>query len=112
MNKGTKLTDLQRIKALLEQLPEDKKPIGCNLYEKLAFMHDTLTELQIIVRESGAVETFTQGSNEYLRESPALKAYNTTIQRYCIVVKHIMDLFPKQAAANKNGDLYEFIAQQ
>ena len=112
MNKPKKITDLEQIKALLEQLPEDKKPIGCNLYEKLVFMHDTLTELQIIVRKSGVVEMFTQGSNEYLRESPALKAYNTTIQRYCIVVKHITDLFPKQAAANQNNDLYEFIAEQ
>ena len=112
MKKTKEITDLEQIKALLEQLPEDKKPIGCNLYEKLAFMHDTLTELQAVVRTSGAVEMFRQGENEYLRESPALKSYSTLIQRYCIVVKHIMDLFPKQAAANQNDDLYAFISEQ
>ena len=111
MKKANKSNDIQEIKALLEQLPEDKQPIANNLYEKLSFMHDTLTELQKAVETGGAVELFRQGSNEYLRESPALKAYNTTIQRYVLVVGHIMNLFPKQAAAKADAELQEFIKQ-
>ena len=106
-----KITDIRRIRELLQQLPEDRKPIADNLYEKLVFMNDTLAELQAAVKAGGAVELFKQGNSEYLRESPALKAYNTTIQRYCLVVTQITALFPKQAAAKQKSDLCKFIEQ-
>jgi len=111
MKKSNTLTDLQRIAELIKQLPEDKKPIAGNLYEKLVFMNNALEKLKQVIEIKGVVEPFTQGENEYLRESPALKSYNTTVQRYCLVCKQIMDFFPKQSAVKVDAELQDFLIQ-
>lgn len=94
---------------LLKQIPEDKKPIGQSLIKELTFMALTLDDLKIQVEEGGTVEMFKQGSQEFLRESPALKAYNTTVQRYSLLYKQLTDLLPKEAQEGKENALYEFI---
>jgi len=94
---------------LLKQIPEDKKPIGQSLIKELTFMALTLDDLKIQVEEGGTVEMFKQGSQEFLRESPALKAYNTTVQRYSLLYKQLTELLPKEAQEGKENALYEFI---
>lgn len=94
---------------LLKQVPEDKKPIGQSLIKELTFMALTLDDLKIQVEEGGTVEMFKQGSQEFLRESPALKAYNTTVQRYSLLYKQLTELLPKEAQEGKENALYEFI---
>jgi len=69
----------------------------------------TLDDLKIQVEEGGTVEMFKQGSQEFLRESPALKAYNTTVQRYSLLYKQLTELLPKEAQEGKENALYEFI---
>ena len=94
---------------ILKQVPEDKKPIAMSLIKELTFMAVTLDDLKEQVQEGGTVELFKQGSQEFLRESPALKAYNTTVQRYSLLYKQLSDLLPKTAQDNKENALYEFI---
>lgn len=67
---------------ILEKIPSDKKKIAENLIDELSFMRETLADLKDQVRKTGTIEQFEQGRQSFLRESPALKSYNTTVQRY------------------------------
>lgn len=105
--------ELSRLKRqfnkILKQVPEDKKPIAASLIKELTFMALTLDDLKLQVEEGGTVELFKQGKQEFLRESPALKAYNTTVQRYCLLYKQLTDLLPKVEQDIQENALYEFI---
>ncbi len=105
--------ELSRLKRqfnkILKQVPEDKKPIAASLIKELTFMALTLDDLKLQVEEGGTVELFKQGKQEFLRESPALKAYNTTVQRYSLLYKQLADLLPKTDQDTQENALYEFI---
>lgn len=85
---------LTKVKKLIDIIPDDRKPIAENLMKELSFMERTLSELKKTVREVGAVEHFENGKQKFVRENPALKSYNTTIQRYSLIYKQFVDLLP------------------
>ena len=103
--------DLQELDDIIKLIPDDRKHIARKLADEIAFMGETLDELKTMVRQSGTVELFKQGKQEFLRESPALKGYNTTIQRYSLLFRQLADLLPKQTQDNADSALYEFIKQ-
>jgi hypothetical protein len=110
IDRNKELLKLKRqFNKILKQVPEDKKPIATSLIKELTFMALTLDDLKIQVQEGGTVEMFKQGSQEFLRESPALKAYNTTVQRYSLLYKQLTELLPKAAQDAQENALYEFI---
>ena len=110
IDKDKELSKVKRqFNKILKQVPEDKKPIAASLVKELTFMALTLDDLKVQVKEGGTVELFKQGSQEFLRESPALKAYNTTVQRYSLLYKQLTDLLPKTAQDTQENALYEFI---
>ena len=97
------------LRELLERVPEDKQTVGAKIVEELLFMEETLNRLKAQVRETGEIELFKQGKQEFYRESSALKAYNTTIQRYSTLYKQLTDLIGKSPEAEKSGEIYDFI---
>ena len=99
------------LKEILEKVPEDKKAIAGRIADELIFMQDTLTDLKKQIKEYGTVEQFIQGKQQFLRESPALKSYNTTIQRYSALYKQLTDLLPKEQEAEKANAIYDFIKE-
>ena len=94
---------------LVEKVPEDRKAVALNLVEELIFMKATLADLRKIIREKGTIEPFEQGRQSFLRESPALKSYNTTIQRYSLLYRQLCDLAGKTIEAEKSNPVYDFI---
>lgn len=100
--------DMRKLKAILKEVPEDRQPIANNLYSELLFMQQTLKVLKQQVEEDGPVSMFKQGRQEFLREAPALKAYNTTIQKYSLLFKQLLDLLPESEISSKD-DLLDFI---
>lgn len=80
---------------ILKKIPEDKKKIAENIVDELLFMKETLADLKTQVKENGTVEHFEQGKQNFLRENPALKSYNTTVQRYSQLYKQLTDILPK-----------------
>ena len=94
---------------LLDKIPEDKKPIGEKLIYELAFIECTLHQLRDHIIEKGEIEHFKQGKQEFYRESPALKAYNTTVQRYSVMYRQLTDLMGKSAEAEKSNAVYDFL---
>ena len=100
--------DMRKLKALLKDVPEDRQPIANNLYNELLFMQQTLKVLKEQVQEEGPVSMFKQGQQEFLREHPALKAYNTTIQKYSLLFKQLIDLLPDSQVSNTD-ELLDFL---
>ena len=100
---------IAELEAILERIPEDKKYIGQKLVDELIFMQDTLTALKRKIRENGTEEEFVQGKQNFVRESTALKSYNTTVQRYGTLYKQLTDLMPKVPESDKSNAVYDFI---
>lgn len=96
---------------ILKKIPEDKRYIGEKLVTELSFIENTLDRLRKQIAESGEVEHFKQGSQDFLRESPALKAYNTTVQRYSVMYRQLTDLMGKSTEAEKSNAVYDFLKE-
>ncbi|EOP82971.1 hypothetical protein IGM_05166 [Bacillus cereus HuB4-4] len=84
-------SDMKKLKTILRQIPKERLPIAQGLYNELVFMQTTLESLKTQVNEEGPTAMFKQGRQEFLREHPALKAYNTTVQRYSLLYKQLVD---------------------
>lgn len=94
---------------IVESVPEEKRTIASNLVEELVFMTDTLEKLKEKIGEFGVVELFVQGKQSFLRENPAVKSYNSMIQRYSTLYKQLTDLLPKTTPVPPENELLEFI---
>lgn len=105
MKKETSFDDI------LRKIPDNKRYIGEKLVTELSFMEKTLERLRIQISETGEVEHFQQGKQDFLRESPALKAYNTTVQRYSVMYRQLADLMGKSAEAEKSNAVYDFLKE-
>ena len=99
------------IRELLDRVPEDKHTVGEKIVEELLFMEETLKRLKAQIRETGEVEHFQQGKQDFYRESPALKAYNTTVQRYSVMYRQLTDLLGKSVEAEKSNAVYDFLKE-
>lgn len=100
---------LAELKEIVSRVPEDRQAIASRLSEELRFMGDTLEELKKKVKEYGTVELYENGKQKFLRENPAVKSYNTMIQRYATLYKQLTDLLPKGTATAAGNDLLEFM---
>lgn len=87
--------EIAKFKKYLSDLPKEKLSAAEGLIQEAAFMRATLKELKDIVDENGPIDNFVQGDNEYPREHPALKSYNTMIQRYITACKELFSLSDK-----------------
>lgn len=100
-----------QLEEILEKIPQEKRYIGEKIATELIFMDGTLTELKRQIKENGTVEHFQQGKQEFLRESPALKSYNQTIQRFSQLYKQLADLLPKSAETAGSNVIYDFLKE-
>ena len=103
-------TDLAKLKDILKDMPEDRRPIGNQLFKEIQFMATTLTKLKTQVRKEGPTAMFIQGKQQFLREHPALIAYNKTIQQYSKLYKQIADLLPASKTEHKD-ELMDFLKE-
>lgn len=104
-----KIAELNKI---VKQVPPEKQAIAANLAEEIRFMYDTMQDLKEKIQEHGTVELFQQGKQRFLRENPAVKSYNTTVQRYGVLYKQLTDLLPKTAPLPPESELLSFINQE
>ena len=100
----------RELNKLIKNLPDDKKTIAKNIINVLSFISATLEDLKTKIAESGTVELFEQGKQKFYREAPALKSYNTTVQRYSLLYKQLIDLLRSEGQKpSDSGELFEFI---
>lgn len=105
------MTMKKEYKDILQKIPEDKQIIGRKLIAELSFIETALQELKKQITEGGVVEEFSQGKQNFVRESPALKAYNTTVQRYSVMYRQLTDLIGKSQEAEKSNAVYDFLKE-
>ena len=101
--------EMKDLKRILKQIPKDRQAIAQSLYNELEFMQKTLETLRQQVEDEGPTAMFKQGAQEFLREHPALKGYNTTVQRYSLLYKQLTDLLPPAAGTQQSDPLLDFI---
>lgn len=101
--------EMAKLKKLLANLSADKRKATEGLIQEAAFMHATLGELREIIDRDGPIDLFEQGDNAYHREHPAVKSYNTMIQRYSTVMKQLLELLPNESAKEASDELIEFV---
>lgn len=101
--------EIKRLTDIFKELDTKKRRTVKGLIEESAFMKATLAELKEIIQSEGVVNEMEQGSYSIIREHPALKSYNTTIQRYTTVTEKLLGLLPKDAP-KPDDDLSEFNA--
>ncbi len=104
--------EYKEFKDILEKVPQNKRQVAERLVEELLFMRETMEDLKKQIREKGTVEQFEQGKQKFMRESPALKSYNTTVNRYSQLYKQLTDLIPKIPEVQKSNELYDFVKNQ
>lgn len=90
------LLETDKLQEALRLIPEGKQIVGEKLLVEIEFLAGTLTQLKQTVMEDGV-------------DSPALKLYNATIQRYALLYKQFSDLLPKQTGDNGDNALLDFI---
>ena len=108
-NETKKLYD--KYKKMFKGADKIKLEAHDDLLKNIAFMTVTLYKLQNEINEKGVIEKFEQGKQNFMRENPALKSYNSTIKNYTSVIKQIVDLLPAQENQSKAGNaLAAFVA--
>lgn len=96
MKIDNKLKKIDLESLTLEDIDEDRRLLAFELIDELKFIKETLIECKKLVKDQGTVELFTQGAYSYNRETPAIKIYNSSVKNYCLLMKQLIDLFPKQ----------------
>ena len=95
------MKDVRKLKKILKLVPADRKDIAEKLIVEISFVAETLADLREKIKENGTVDHFKQGKQEFLRESPALKSYNTTNQRYSLLYKQLTDYRRRRLTARR-----------
>ncbi len=87
-----KMTKLEKI---LEKIPSEKSNEAELIVEELNFILETIADLKKKIKETGSVEHFINGKQDFLRESPALASYNKLMKTYDTFYKNLINLIPK-----------------
>lgn len=98
----------RNLDAILAEIPDDRRAIGEEVVKELRFLQRVLAQLKKVIEERGVVEPFRKGRKTFLRESPAVKAYNTALTKFSLLYKQLEDLLPK-SDYNNNNELIDFI---
>lgn len=96
--------EIKRLTNLYKDIEKNRRLSAKGLIEEAAFMRATLTELKKSIDENGPIDEMPQGEYSILREHPALKSYNTMVQRYSSIIKQLTDLLPKDVKVVEDDD--------
>lgn len=76
----------KKLASLIECVDKDCRPVAEGIIDEITFLQGVLKKLKQAIKEQGVTATYSTGAP---RESPALKSYNATIQRYSTLCKQI-----------------------
>jgi len=99
--------EITRLTNLFKEIDKNKRLTAKGLIEEAAYMRITLQELKKEIDKSGPIDVMPQGEYSILREHPALKSYNTMVQRYTNVIDKLTNLFPKNDIKKEIDDGFE-----
>ena len=90
--------EIERLTSSFSGMSEKSMNLLAGPIEEASFMKVMLIELKETIQSEGATDLFVQGSSKYIRESPAMKTYNSLIKNYTTIMKNIIDKFLKSDA--------------
>ena len=96
--------EVTKLRKFIKDLETEEQNMAMYLINELAFMKVTLEDLKEEVSEYGVIDIMPQGEYSIKRENPALKTYNTMIQRYNSTLKQLDD-FINKLVPQANGDV-------
>ena len=95
---------IEKLKSFCKDLSEDEETLAMALIEEIAFMKITMEDLKEEVNLNGVITEMTQGEYSISRENPALKSYNTTVQRYNASIKQLDEFLNKNTDINNDEE--------
>lgn len=104
----TMRAEKRRLKSLLEDLTDNKKKAAEGLIDECAFMRATLKEYRQYITNEGLIDIMPQGDYSIKREHPAVRSYNTMVQKYAAVCKQLFDMLPSKPVVPDDDDFDAF----
>lgn len=98
----------RRIKVLFKEIPVEKRPFVDALIYQFAVTTVALERLVNELNNSEILEDFTNGKQQFRRESPALRGYNTTIKSFTALVNQLIAQLPEPEKKNAGDELMNF----
>lgn len=99
--------EINRLTNLFKDIDANKRLTAKGLIEEASFMKATLQELKEMIDEHGPIDEMPQGEYSILREHPALKSYNTMVQRYTNIINQLTNLHPKEDVTKEVDDGFD-----
>ena len=99
--------EINRLTNLFKDIDANKRLTAKGLIEEASFMKATLQELKEMIDEDGPIDEMPQGEYSILREHPALKSYNTMVQRYTNIINQLTNLHPKEDIKKEVDDGFD-----
>lgn len=105
--------EITRLTNLFKEIDRNKRLTAKGLIEEAAYMKITLQELKVEIDKHGPIDEMPQGDYSILREHPALKSYNTMVQRYTNIIDKLTNLHPKEEIKKEIDDGFDaFVASK
>lgn len=101
--------ELNRLKKIFKNIPENSKKNTEGLLENAAFMRISLQDLALDLRENGMTEMFSQSEKAlpYERTRPSADLYNKLNVSYQKIIKQLTDLLPTKDKVNEPIDDFD-----
>lgn len=98
MDKNNRIqNELERLTNLFSGVDGNQRAAVTPLLQNAAFMRITLEDLQEIILQDGAIETYQNGANQHgIKQSAAVQSYNSLIKNYAGVIKTLAGLLPPE----------------
>lgn len=96
--------EIARLTNLFKDIDSNRRLTAKGLIEEAAYMKITLQELKVEIDKHGPIDEMPQGDYSILREHPALKSYNTMVQRYTNIIDKLTNLHPKEVKVVEEDD--------
>lgn len=101
--------ELNRLKKLFKDLPENKKKISEKLIDNAAFMSVSLEALKEDIILYGVKETYVNGKEQFgFKESIESKTYNITIKNYMAIIKQLNEMLPEEKKIDEDDEFDKF----
>ena len=95
----------KKIKRLFREMPPEKRQFAEGLINQFAVTSVTLERLADEINNGDLIEDFVQGAQKLRRESPALRAYNTTIKSFSALTNQLVALLPEKEKKSAGDEL-------
>ena len=101
--------EIKRLTTFFKEIDKNRRLTSKGLIEEAAYMKVTLIELKKEIDKAGPIDEMPQGEYSILREHPALKSYNTMVQRYSGIINQLLSLLPKTEQKEVDDGFEDFL---